>query len=155
MKRSDRRKDAQLERQLAKVLGFTKPWKSTPVTLDGVAKNANGDKKPQSTRLLKAECGECGYTVRVTKKWLEAKGAPICPCSMKAMTADMPEAPGPWLESSFLAQRPRLLPVEGVARYLGHSQDYGRAEGRASIPQPWPTPSPARAQRSPIHLAYR
>ena len=81
MKRSDRRKDAQLERQLAKALGFTKPWKSTPVTLDGVAKNANGDKKPQSTRLLKAECGECGYTVRVTKKWLEAKGAPICPCT--------------------------------------------------------------------------
>ena len=93
MKRSDRRKDAQLERQLAKVLGFTKPWKSTPVTLDGVAKNANGDKKPGGTRLLKAECGECGYTVRVTKKWLEAKGAPICPCNMKAMVADMPEAP--------------------------------------------------------------
>jgi hypothetical protein len=93
MKRLDRRKDAQLERQLAKALGFTKPWKSTPATLDGVAKNANGDKKPQGTRLLKAECGECGYTVRVTKKWLEAKGAPICPCNMTPMVADMPEAP--------------------------------------------------------------
>jgi hypothetical protein len=46
-----------------------------------------------STRLLKAECEECGYTVRVTKKWLEAKGAPICPCNMKPMVADVPEAP--------------------------------------------------------------
>lgn len=32
----------------------------------------------QGTRLLKAWCEECGYTVRVTKKWLEV-GAPHCP----------------------------------------------------------------------------
>lgn len=32
----------------------------------------------QSTRLKKAECGLCGYTVRVTQKWLE-KGPPHCP----------------------------------------------------------------------------
>ncbi|HZP68353.1 MAG TPA: hypothetical protein VFB29_00285 [Pseudolabrys sp.] len=36
-------------------------------------------RKKQSTRLLKCECGECGYTVRVTRKWLEAVGAPHCP----------------------------------------------------------------------------
>jgi hypothetical protein len=97
---------------VAKALGFTKPWKSTPATpeltqrlaglyaplgpyphatLDSKAKEAGGGDKPQSTRLLKAECGECGYTVRVTKKWLEAKGAPICPCNMKPMVADMPD----------------------------------------------------------------
>ena|ERR1035438_9605122 len=111
MKRSDRRKDAQLERQLAKVLGFTKPWKSTPATPELTQRLAGlyaplgpYPHKPQSTRLLKAECGECGYTVRVTKKWLEAKGAPICPCNMKAMAADMLETPEarlhrftPWL----------------------------------------------------------
>ncbi|MBO6507332.1 MAG: SprT-like domain-containing protein [Roseibium sp.] len=34
--------------------------------------------KKQSTRLIKAECG-CGYTVRVTRKWLEEVGAPLCP----------------------------------------------------------------------------
>ena len=34
--------------------------------------------KKQTTRLLKAEC-KCGYTVRVTRKWLDAVGAPICP----------------------------------------------------------------------------
>lgn len=32
----------------------------------------------QTTRLVKAVCGECGYTVRVTQKWLEV-GPPHCP----------------------------------------------------------------------------
>ena len=32
----------------------------------------------QSTRLLKAECA-CGYNVRVTRKWIDALGAPLCP----------------------------------------------------------------------------
>lgn len=32
----------------------------------------------QTTRLLKASCSECGYTVRVTAKWLEV-GPPHCP----------------------------------------------------------------------------
>lgn len=34
--------------------------------------------KPQTARLLKACCAECGYTVRVTAKWLEV-GPPHCP----------------------------------------------------------------------------
>lgn len=33
--------------------------------------------KKQSTRMLKVSC-ECGYTVRMTQKWLDI-GAPICP----------------------------------------------------------------------------
>lgn len=32
----------------------------------------------QSTRLIKVQCFECGYTVRITQKWL-AHGAPLCP----------------------------------------------------------------------------
>lgn len=35
------------------------------------------DRKKQGTRLLKAECNVCGYTVRVTKKWA-AEGLPYC-----------------------------------------------------------------------------
>lgn len=35
-------------------------------------------RKKQSTRLLKAEC-DCGYTVRITKKWVAEVGAPHCP----------------------------------------------------------------------------
>lgn len=47
--------------------------------------------KPQGTRLLKAECAICGYTVRVTAKWLGYAGAPLCPaeaCEKQAMTCD-------------------------------------------------------------------
>lgn len=33
----------------------------------------------QGTRLLKCECGSCGYVVRVTQKWLDV-GLPVCPC---------------------------------------------------------------------------
>lgn len=33
----------------------------------------------QGTRLLKAECTCCGYTVRVTRRWLDTGGAPLCP----------------------------------------------------------------------------
>ncbi len=39
------------------------------------------DDRKQSTRLLKVQCPDedCGYTVRVTAKWLEV-GFPTCPC---------------------------------------------------------------------------
>jgi len=40
---------------------------------------AKGGSKKQTTRLLKAECPLCGYTVRVTKKWVDEVGAPHCP----------------------------------------------------------------------------
>lgn len=39
---------------------------------------ASTAKPKQSTRLKKCECEECGYTVRVTQKWLDV-GAPHCP----------------------------------------------------------------------------
>lgn len=32
----------------------------------------------QSTRMVKCECPDCGYTARTTRKWLEI-GTPICP----------------------------------------------------------------------------
>jgi hypothetical protein len=43
--------------------------------------------KKQSTRLLKAICSKCGYTVRVTSKWLDI-GPPICPIDNIPMTAE-------------------------------------------------------------------
>lgn len=39
---------------------------------------SSGPKK-QGTRLVKVACPECGYTVRVTRKWLDGAGAPLCP----------------------------------------------------------------------------
>lgn len=47
----------------------------------------------QTTRLVKCECGKCGYNVRVTRKWLEV-GAPLCPCNSKPMEFDVPEELG-------------------------------------------------------------
>lgn len=38
--------------------------------------------KTKKTYLLKACCPSCGYTVRITQKWLDKSGAPVCPeCS--------------------------------------------------------------------------
>ena len=36
------------------------------------------DRKVQGTRMIKASCPACGYTVRLTQKWLTF-GLPICP----------------------------------------------------------------------------
>jgi len=49
------------------------------------ALNPAVDEKKQSTRLIKVECSSCGYTCRVTRKWIEASGAPICPTDNEAM----------------------------------------------------------------------
>lgn len=45
----------------------------------------------QTTRLLKAACEECGYTVRVTQKWLEV-GPPHCPVHGAMAIADHADA---------------------------------------------------------------
>lgn len=41
-----------------------------------------GKKQVGGTRLLKVECLECGYVVRVTQKWLDV-GNPVCPCGQE------------------------------------------------------------------------
>jgi hypothetical protein len=48
--------------------------------------------KKQRARLLKAECGGdgCGYTVRITAKWVDEIGAPLCP-KHGAMSIDRSE----------------------------------------------------------------
>ena len=35
--------------------------------------------KKQSTRMIKAACGPCAYTVRLSRKQIEQLGCPICP----------------------------------------------------------------------------
>jgi hypothetical protein len=44
-----------------------------------------GEIKKQTTRLLKVECGSCGYTARVTAKWINDAGTPLCPCNESPM----------------------------------------------------------------------
>lgn len=91
----------------AKALGFDAPWKSTPETevfwawvrpilADMPAyphgkiqhMEITGAPKPQKGRLLKVECDDCGYTARVTRKWIDDVGAPICPCNHAPMVCE-------------------------------------------------------------------
>jgi hypothetical protein len=52
--------------------------------------NPADGKKKQSTRLVKCTCGSCGYTLRVTAKWLDFSGAPFCPTDSCRDEDDMP-----------------------------------------------------------------
>lgn len=47
--------------------------------------------KKQTTRMVKCECKECGYSVRTSRKWLEQSGAPLCPCNKKPMAFEIPD----------------------------------------------------------------
>ncbi len=40
--------------------------------------------KVATENLLKAECSECGYLVRVTQKWVDV-ATPICPVCLDPM----------------------------------------------------------------------
>ena len=41
------------------------------------------------TRLIKTQCGHCGYIARVTRRWIADVGAPLCPCKGEPM--ELPE----------------------------------------------------------------
>lgn len=64
--------------------------------------------KKQGTRMLKAECPgkngeECGYTVRLTAKWVKDVGSPLCPKHGK-MTVEQPENEAEEQESVAMAE---------------------------------------------------
>jgi hypothetical protein len=42
-------------------------------------------RQKQTTRLIKCECGVCGYVARVARKWIDDVGAPICPLHPQEM----------------------------------------------------------------------
>jgi hypothetical protein len=46
------------------------------------------DQPKQGTRMLKCECSACGYTVRITRKWLTLAGPPICPTDRIPLVAE-------------------------------------------------------------------
>lgn len=43
--------------------------------------------QPDSTRMLKVICPACGYLLRTTRYWLEAKGTPVCPDGTRMVRA--------------------------------------------------------------------
>jgi hypothetical protein len=59
---------------LAKELG---PYPHTLLSASSV--------KTQSTRMLKVKCPDSDYCIRMTRKWIEEVGTPICPCHGLAM----------------------------------------------------------------------
>lgn len=50
-------------------------------TLDTTA----GPTKKQSTRMHKVHCATCGYVARVSTKWLDEVGPPLCVCNKQPM----------------------------------------------------------------------
>ena len=53
----------------------------------------NDNRRKQSTRLIKVECS-CGYNARMSRKWINELGAPICPACEIQMTAKGEEDEG-------------------------------------------------------------
>lgn len=41
----------------------------------------------KGSRLIKVECASCGYIARVTRKWVDELGTPLCPCNGEPMLA--------------------------------------------------------------------
>lgn len=81
-------------RKVAKAVGLTGKMTSTvagPQLLAWITGTLNrlpvieharldlSGRRKQSTRMLKLECTNCGYTVRTTQKWIEV-GLPTCCC---------------------------------------------------------------------------
>lgn len=50
-----------------------------------------GPVKKQTTRMVKMECGECGYVARTSRKWLDECGPCLCPQKHGPMSFDIPE----------------------------------------------------------------
>jgi hypothetical protein len=44
----------------------------------GASSHSSRGKRPYSGR-IRCACGNCGYTVHTTRKWLNLAGAPLCP----------------------------------------------------------------------------
>lgn len=57
------------------------------------AMKAVAQRKKQTNRQIKCECGTCGYIARTTRSWLEKSGPPLCP-QHGAMTPDLPQNDG-------------------------------------------------------------
>lgn len=47
-----------------------------------------GPIKKQTTRMIKMECGECGYIARASRKLIEHLGPVLCPCNSEPMNVE-------------------------------------------------------------------
>ncbi len=77
------------------------------------------------TRMLKAICGDCAYTVRVTRRWLDEAGPPICPCDGHG-SMEVPDAASWDQEAWEAAQCSNVVDID-TARTLRDRMVYTRA----------------------------
>lgn len=61
--------------QINRIIDLVGPLPHARLAFDG---ETSGPKK-QTTRMMKCVCSECGYTVRIARKWLDEVGTPHCP----------------------------------------------------------------------------
>ncbi len=87
------------------------------------------------SRLHKAECRECGCVVRITAKWLDSIGPPLCPCSGKPMR-DCRPIPEPDEAEKAVAQREKHTPIKDVWVRIRKSQYCGDCQ-RFHEPKSW------------------
>lgn len=55
---------------------------------------------PQKTRLLKVSCKTCGYTARITQRWITKAGTPQCPTCHVYMVVAEPKIDSPKVAAS-------------------------------------------------------
>jgi len=60
--------------QLEDIISVLGPYPHSAVGL-------SSNRKKQGTRLIKMECGECGYIARTAATWIDLFGPTICPCN--------------------------------------------------------------------------
>lgn len=61
--------------------------KKTQKSMTAAAKKRIAAAAP-SSRLIKADCEKCGYTIRLSRKWIEIR-RPICPTCKKNMATEI------------------------------------------------------------------
>lgn len=91
--------------KIARALGFTAKWTSSDNRTEELSERLHGlaerlgtfpsaaivsgraadTPAKQGTRMIKAECPATDYKVRLTQKWIDEYGAPICPCCNETM----------------------------------------------------------------------
>jgi len=72
--------------QLQKISTKLGPYPHAELTL-----KPKGAGNKQTTRLLKVQCPQCEYVARVTRKWLDEAGAPLCPVHKVAFEVAKPK----------------------------------------------------------------
>ena len=58
---------------------LVRPWLEALGPYPHAELDAKAGPPKQATRLIKVSCGHCGYSVRITRKWLDEAGPPCCP----------------------------------------------------------------------------